>query len=173
MKKVLFLDRDGVINVDTSYLYKIEDFQWIEGAKEALKLAVTAGYELIVVTNQSGIARGYFQVADMKKLHSFIAEELAKEGAPILDFYYCPHLKESLIPEYALDCECRKPKPGMLLKAFADYSIDKEQSLLVGDSKRDIEAAVAAGLRGYLFEGGNLKAFMEEVLEKENNINKE
>jgi len=105
MRKVLFLDRDGVINKDVSYLYKISDLEWVYGAKEALAYAYSKGYDLIVVTNQSGVARGYYKESDVQILHDHMAHELDRSGAPILHFYYCPHHKEGAIPLYAIDCD--------------------------------------------------------------------
>ncbi len=168
MKKILFLDRDGVINKDKSYLYKIEDFEWVEGVKEALTMATNAGYEIIVVTNQSGVARGYYTEEDVKRLHDYISAELAVIGVFILDFYYCPHLLGASVKKYDIDCECRKPKPGMLLQAMEDYSVCKEQSFMIGDSLRDVEAAESAGIRGYLYQGGCMKSFVEGILKGNN-----
>ena len=166
MRKVLFLDRDGVINKDVSYLYKIADLQWVDGAKEALKLAHDAGYELIVVTNQSGVARGYYKETDVQILHDFMGNELFKAGAPILHFYYCPHHKDGTIKRYAIDCNCRKPKPGMLLQAIKDFDVDVEHSFLIGDSQCDVDAAETAGVKGYLFTESNLLDFMKTILKK-------
>ena len=162
--KAVFLDRDGVLNVDVDYLYKIDDFQWVDEAPEALVYLVKQGYQLFVVTNQSGIARGYYTVDDMQKLHTYMQQELQKYGVQIEKFYYCPHHKEGKVTEYAIECDCRKPKPGMLLQAMEEYAIDKEQSFLIGDSKRDIEAAQAAGIQGYLFTGGSLLQFVQNII---------
>lgn len=167
MKRVLFLDRDGVINVDTGYLHKQEDLIWVDGVKDGLAAAVQAGYELIVVTNQSGIARGYYGEEDVKALHSYMGQVLKDAGAPILHFYYCPHYAQGSVKAYAIDCNCRKPKPGMLLQAMADYDIDVNHSFLIGDSVRDVEAAEAAGLRGYLFTGGSMAEFVKSCLHRE------
>lgn len=165
MRKVLFLDRDGVINVEVNYLYRIEDFAFVPGAVKALATAVQAGYDLIVVTNQSGIARGYYTVEDMERLHAFINEKLTEAGAPILKFYYCPHHSKGSVTEYTKDCDCRKPKPGMLLQAMKDYDIDTANSFLVGDKPSDVAAAEAAGIKGYLFEGTDLYEFLAPILE--------
>lgn len=164
MRKVLFLDRDGVINKDVSYLYKIADLQWVDGAKEALKLAHDSGYELIVVTNQSGVARGYYKETDVQILHDYMGNELFKAGAPILHFYYCPHHKDGTVERYAVDCNCRKPKPGMILQAIKDFDVDVEHSFLIGDSQRDVDVAEAAGVKGYLFTESNLLNFMKKIL---------
>lgn len=164
MKKALFLDRDGVLNVDTGYLHKVEDLQWIKGAKEALKMAVDAGYELIVVTNQSGIARGYYTEQDVQALHEHMGNELAAIGAPVRAFYYCPHHVEGTVKEYTQECNCRKPLPGMIEQAINDWHIDPYMSFMVGDRESDMEAAQRAGVRGYLFDGDNLAEFMTPIL---------
>ena len=162
--KAAFFDRDGVLNVDKSYLYKIEDLEWIDGAKEALAYLTHQGYTVFVVTNQSGIARGYYTVDDMNKLHDFMAQHVAAAGGKIEKFYYCPHLPEGKIAEYAVECDCRKPKPGLILRAFEEYDIDKDAAFLIGDKPRDVESAEAAGIKGYLFSGGNLLNFVKEIV---------
>ncbi|MDY4920799.1 MAG: D-glycero-beta-D-manno-heptose 1,7-bisphosphate 7-phosphatase [Phascolarctobacterium sp.] len=163
--KAVFFDRDGVLNVDVDYLYKISDLQWVEGAREAVAYLTQLGYKIFVVTNQSGIARGYYTVEDMQKLHEHMAREIAACGGKIEKFYYCPHHKEGKVPEYTCDCSCRKPKPGMLLEAMREYAIDKDASFLIGDSARDVEAAEAAGIRGYLFKkGDNLLEFVKNIV---------
>ena len=162
--KAAFFDRDGVLNVDKSYLYKIEDLEWIDGAKEALGYLTKKGYTIFVVTNQSGIARGYYTVDDMNKLHDFMAQHVAAAGGKIEKFYYCPHLPEGKIAEYAVECDCRKPKPGLILRAFEEYDIDKDAAFLIGDKLRDVESAEAAGIKGYLFSGGNLLNFVKEIV---------
>lgn len=162
--KAAFFDRDGVLNVDKSYLYKIEDLEWIDGAEEALAYLTQQGYTVFVVTNQSGIARGYYTVDDMNKLHEFMAQQVAAAGGKIEKFYYCPHLPEGKIAEYAVECDCRKPKPGLILRAFEEYDIDKDAAFLIGDKPRDVESAEAAGIKGYLFSGGNLLNFVKEIV---------
>ena len=162
--KAAFFDRDGVLNVDKSYLYKIEDLEWIDGAKEALAYLTQHGYTVFVVTNQSGIARGYYTVDDMNKLHEFMAQQVAAADGKIEKFYYCPHLPEGKIAEYAIECDCRKPKPGLILRAFEEYDIDKDAAFLIGDKPRDVESAEAAGIKGYLFSGSNLLNFVKEIV---------
>ena len=164
--KAVFFDRDGVLNVDVDYLYKISDLQWIPGALEAVAYLTALGYKIFVVTNQSGIARGYYTVAQMQELHDFMQREIAASGGKIEKIYYCPHHKEGKVAEFAKECDCRKPKPGMLLEAFGEYDLDKEQCFLVGDGARDVEAAEAAGIKGYLFKGGNLLEFVKNILEQ-------
>lgn len=162
--KAAFFDRDGVLNVDKSYLYKIEDLEWIDGAKEALAYLTQQGYTVFVVTNQSGIARGYYTVDDMNKLHDFMVQQVAAAGGKIEKFYYCPHLPEGKIAEYAVECDCRKPKPGLILRAFEEYDINKDAAFLIGDKPRDVESAEAAGIKGYLFSSGNLLNFVKEIV---------
>lgn len=167
MKKILFLDRDGVINVDNSYVYKIEEYEWMPEVFDALKLAKESGYEFIIVTNQSGVARGYFTEDDVLKLQRYIEDKFVEHGLNLLGYYYCPHLDGAPIAKYDKKCNCRKPAPGMILQAMKDVDVDKEKSFLIGDSVRDVEAANAAGLRGYLYKGESLLAFMRNVLAKE------
>lgn len=135
----VFLDRDGTINVEKKYLYRIEDWEWIPRAIEAIKLINQMGYLAIVVTNQAGVARGYYSEDDVKTLHTQVDEVLAAYGARIDAYYYCPHHPDFSKPG---NCDCRKPAPGMLLRAKEDLDIDLEMSYLVGDKVSDIEAAL-------------------------------
>lgn len=164
--KAVFLDRDGTLNVDVAYLYEIEKFKWIPGAKEALKYLSERGYILFVVTNQSGVARGFFDEDRVQALHGFIQDELKKIDVKIEKFYYCPHLVGAAVAAYDKDCECRKPKPGMILQACQEYNIDKQQSFLIGDGKRDVEAAEAAGIRGYRYTDGSLLELVKKIIEE-------
>ena len=160
----VFFDRDGTLNVDKDYLCKTEDFEWLEDAPQAIRWANERGFLVIVVTNQSGVARGYFAEDDVKRLHDWMNEDLKRFGAHIDAFYYCPHLPSGSVAAYAVDCDCRKPKPGLVARACADFNIDKGASLLVGDKPRDVECAEAAGVRGVLYEGGSLAAMLEREL---------
>ena len=167
--RVAFLDRDGILNVDKGYLYKIEDLEWMPHAKMAVELLCNIGYVVVVVTNQSGIARGYYTVEDMEKLHRYMAQEIFKAGGCISHFYYCPHLPEGSVPEYAVECNCRKPKPGMILQGIKDYNADMNESFVIGDSQKYVDAANAAGLKGFLYMGGpkgDIADFVWEVLQK-------
>ena len=165
--KAVFFDRDGVLNIDKGYTYKIEDLQWMPGAKEAVAYLTKLGYKIFVVTNQSGIARGFYTPEDVAVLHQYMQEELRKAGGEITKIYYCPHHPtKGIIPELTVQCDCRKPAPGMILKAFAEYDLDKNSSFMVGDMPKDMEAAKAAGLTGYLFKGGNLLEFIQDIVEK-------
>jgi len=146
--KALFLDRDGVINVEKEYLYKQEDFEFIDGIFELCKHYQDLGYLIFVVTNQSGIARKYYSEADFKKLTEWMVSEFAKRDITIAKVYYCPHH-----PDISGTCECRKPKPGMLLQAADEFAIDLHNSIMIGDKERDIEAGINAGLtENYLFD---------------------
>ena len=165
--KAVFFDRDGVLNVDKDYLHTIEDFEWIDGAKESIVFLTKNNYTVFVVTNQSGIARGFYTVDDMNKLHQYMAAEIKQAGGNIEKFYFCPHLPDGKIKEFAIECDCRKPKPGLLLQALREYAIDKENSFLIGDKPRDVESAAAAGIKGYLYENGNLLHFVKKILNAE------
>jgi D,D-heptose 1,7-bisphosphate phosphatase len=156
-RPVLFLDRDGVINVDKNYLYRIEDFEWIEGIKALIRKANDAGRAVVVVTNQAGVARGYYAEEDVLRLHTHIQATLNAEGAFIDGFYYCPYHEQAVEARYRVaNHPDRKPNPGMLLKAARDLNLDLTDGLLIGDNATDIMAAEAAGVRGVLFKGGSL-----------------
>lgn len=161
-QKTVFLDRDGTINVEKNYLYKPEDFQFIENAPEAIVLLKKHGYRVIVVTNQAGVARGYYTEADVKRLHAYINEQLQKWNTQIDAFYYCPHHPTAGIGKYKRDCNCRKPKTGMFEQACRDFEVDRENSWMIGDNKGDIEAGRNFGLRTILVRTG-----YGEELEKE------
>jgi D-glycero-D-manno-heptose 1,7-bisphosphate phosphatase len=153
----IFFDRDGVLNIDRGYVYKQADFTWVKGAKEALKLVASKGFLSIVVTNQSGIARGYYSLSDMHDLHEWMRGEASQSGGRIDDFYFCPFHDEGEVSEYVVsDHPDRKPNPGMILRAAADHNIDLSRSLLIGDKQTDIEAARRAGVQSILFKDGDL-----------------
>lgn len=152
MQKALFLDRDGVINVEKDYLYKIKDFEFIDGIFSLCHHYISLGYLIIVVTNQSGIARGYYTEEDFSIITKWMIEEFAKESITISKVYHCPHH-----PEISGECSCRKPKSGMLLQAQKDFNIDLKNSIIIGDKERDITAGVNAGLlESYLYDEKNL-----------------
>jgi len=163
-RPALFLDRDGVINVDRNYVYRVEDFEWIEGAVETIKAFNERGWWVFVVTNQSGIARGFYSEEQMQGLHVWLNAELAARGARIDRIYHCPYHEDGTIERYRKDSYDRKPKPGMLVQAMTDFPVTRERSLLIGDKQADLEAARAAGIRGFLFTGGNLAAFADWAL---------
>lgn len=163
-RPALFLDRDGVINIDRGYVSRIADFEFIEGAADAIAAFNKRGWYVFVVTNQSGIARNYYTEDDMHALHDWMQARLAEHGAHIDRVYYCPFHEEGENPRYRKDSFDRKPKPGMLLRAMSDFSVKREASFLIGDKEADIEAARAAGVAGFLFTGGNLARFAEWTL---------
>ena len=154
--KAVFFDRDGTLNVDVGYLHRPEDFVWIEGAKEAIKYVNDNGYLAILVTNQSGVARGYYPEEDIKEVYDWMNKELAKIGAHLDALFYCPHHPTGKIPAYTKICSCRKPDTGMVDEACLRFNIDRSKSYLVGDSERDLECAQKAGVQGIRFSGGNL-----------------
>jgi D-glycero-D-manno-heptose 1,7-bisphosphate phosphatase len=146
-QKALFLDRDGVINIEKNYLYKIEDFEFMDGIFELCHYFQKLDYKIFVVTNQSGIARNYYSESDFQTLTTWMISAFKEQGIVVDKVYHCPHH-----PDISGVCSCRKPKPGMLLEAIKSFDIDAENSVLVGDKERDIDAAIAAGLnKTYLF----------------------
>jgi D-glycero-D-manno-heptose 1,7-bisphosphate phosphatase len=152
--KAVFLDRDGVINVEKSYLHRVEDFEFLPGVPQALRLLKEAGFLLIVVTNQSGVARGYYSLEAVHEIHRHLQDELKPYGAAINAFYICPHHPDHESEDHPAECFCRKPLPGMIVKAVADFQIDPGRSFLVGDKLSDIEAGRAAGCRCLLVRTG-------------------
>lgn len=168
-QKAVFLDRDGVLNEDVGYLYKIEDFKWQQEAPEAIQYLKSQGYFIVVVTNQSGIARGYYEEKDVHILHNWLNEELKRFHTQIDAFYYCPHHHEGVVQSYKIECNCRKPKAGMIETAIQEYQLDRTQSFLIGDKISDLTAAQAAQMKGYLFHGGSLLTFVQQVLKEFNN----
>ena len=160
-RPALFLDRDGVLNEDRGYVSRWEDFAWVPGAREVVAEFNGAGWLVIVVTNQSGVGRGYYTEADMHALHARMGEELSKAGAHVDAFYFAPHHPEAPVAAYRHpDPPDRKPNPGMILRALADWPIDRERSVLVGDKTSDMQAAARAGIRGLMFKGGDLRRFL-------------
>ena len=147
-----FFDRDGVLNVDHGYSYRPDQFAWIDGAPEAVRLLNEAGYLVFVVTNQSGIARGYYSEAAMHQFHALMQDALRTQGAHIDTFYYCPHHPEGSVKELAVRCRCRKPEPGMLEQAAREWPIDLSRSFLIGDKDADMAAAAAFHIRGIKFD---------------------
>ena len=150
-QRALFLDRDGVINREKNYLYKKEDFEFIDGIFELCHFYQNLGYKIIVVTNQSGIARGFYNEDKFHELTSWMVGQFDKKGLHVSKVYYCPHH-----PKISGECRCRKPEIGMFLDAKEEFDIDLINSLMVGDNERDIEAAQKAGiLKTYFFDEYN------------------
>lgn len=146
-----FLDRDGVLNADHGYVHAVDRLDWIAGAPQAVKLLNDAGYRVIVVTNQSGIARGYYDQAAVETFHSHMQDVLAAQGARIDAFYYCPHHPDGTVPGLAITCDCRKPGTGMLEQAAREWPTERATSFLIGDKDIDMQAAAAFGIRGVKF----------------------
>lgn len=163
-RPALFLDRDGVLNHDHGYVHRFEDFHWIDGAREAVKWANDLGWYVIVVTNQAGIARGYYPEEAVLRLHDRMQQELQAIGAHVDAFYFCPHHPEGAVPALSVVCSCRKPQPGMLQAALRDWPIDASRSLLIGDKDSDLAAAAAVGIAGRKFSGGSLIDFLRDAI---------
>ncbi|MHC6154918.1 HAD-IIIA family hydrolase [Bradyrhizobium elkanii] len=163
-RPAVFFDRDGVLNVDVGYLFEKDKLVWIDGAREAVKAVNDTGYFAFVVSNQSGVARGLYNEAQVHELHGWMADELAKIGAHIDAFEYCPFHPEGDVEVYRQACHRRKPSPGMINDLLERFPVDVERSFLIGDQSTDIEAAGAAGLKGYLFSGHNLDLFLRPLL---------
>lgn len=151
LSKALFLDRDGVINIEKNYIYKISDFEFIDGVFETCKYFQDKGYLIIIITNQAGIARDLYTKDDFNILTDWMLEKFNKECIKITDVYYCPHH-----PKFTGECQCRKPNPGMILDAQKKYNIKLDDSILVGDKISDINAGINAGItKNYLISTGH------------------
>jgi D-glycero-D-manno-heptose 1,7-bisphosphate phosphatase len=155
-KPALFLDRDGTLNVDQGYTHRVSDLVWQPDAKLAIKHANEAGYYVFVVTNQAGVARGYYSEADVIAFHRAMQEDLADIGAHVDAFEWCPHHVDGSVDAYRRACRRRKPQPGMIEDLIAVWPVDMASSLLIGDSEDDMLAASAAGLTGVRYSGGSL-----------------
>jgi len=165
--KTIFLDRDGVINKEVSYLHKIDDFKFIDGIFDACLYFQKLSFEIIIITNQSGIARGYFTKDEYQLITEWMLERFINKGIKILDIFHCPHGPDSI-------CECRKPQPGMFLKAKSKHDIDMSKSWMIGDTEADIGAANSAGIQntilvrsGHVIDEVNSKAkfFLDSALQ--------
>jgi D-glycero-D-manno-heptose 1,7-bisphosphate phosphatase len=146
MERAAFLDRDGVINVDPGYVHRVEDFEFVTGTLEACRELVRRGWLLVVATNQSGIGRGLYTSQQFDQLTEWMRGRFEQSGAPLAGVYYCPHHPTHAIDRFQVQCDCRKPQPGMLLAAARDLSLDLAQSMMFGDQCEDLLAAQAAGI---------------------------
>ena len=155
-----FLDRDGVLNHDDNYVHRPEQIRWIDGAKKAIRWLNDAGYFVFAVTNQAGIARGYYGEDEVRSLHRWMQGELQSGGAHVDCFEYCPYHPEGVVERYRRISDLRKPGPGMILKLQKEWKVDMEGSFMIGDRDIDMQAAAAAGISGHQFPGGNLLDFV-------------
>jgi D,D-heptose 1,7-bisphosphate phosphatase len=163
-RPAVFFDRDGVLNHDSGYTFETNKLQWIDGAREAVKVVNDAGYFAFVVTNQSGVARGLYEESHVQALHRWMADDMAPIGAHIDAFEYCPDHPDGTVERYRRVSDRRKPAPGMITDLLSRFPVNTGASILIGDKPSDLEAARAAGLNGHLFTGGNLEAFLKQHL---------
>ena len=162
-KKIAFFDRDGVLNISSinnGYIGYKKDFKWVPGAKKALKYVQNLGYKIVIVTNQSGVARGYFSIRDVYILHRYIKSSLAKIGVKIDGIFFCQFHEDGVIPKYKKKSNLRKPNNGMFLNVKKKWRIDMDNSFMVGDQKTDMEFAQKSKIKGYLFKERNLFNFL-------------
>ncbi len=162
-KKAVFLDRDGTINVEKDYLYKTEEFEFLPGVIDALELLEQSGYMLIVITNQSGIARGYYNENDFHKLNQWMLKELEDKGVNIAKVYYCPHHPAAKIEQYRLDCNCRKPRLGLFEMAVHDFDLDLDLCYAIGDKLRDCSICESTKCHGFLIADNEDPEVIERV----------
>jgi D-glycero-D-manno-heptose 1,7-bisphosphate phosphatase len=163
-KPCAFFDRDGVINEDREYVHTPEEFRFTPGMPEAIRRLNDAGWLAIVITNQAGIGRGLYTEAEFESFTGWIDQRLAEEGAHVDATYHCPHHPTAGLGEYLRECDCRKPAPGMLLRAIAEWQPDVQRSFMIGDLPKDLEAASAAGLRGFAYRGGNIDDLVARLI---------
>jgi D-glycero-D-manno-heptose 1,7-bisphosphate phosphatase len=164
LRPAAFLDRDGVLNEDLGYVSRPEEFRWCNGAVEGVKVLNELGYLVIVITNQAGVAYGMYEEEAVVELHNWMNSELGRHEARIDGFYYCPHHPQGVRSGYAFTCECRKPRPGMLLRAIHEWNADRSRSFLIGDKQTDIEAAEAAGIPGLLWRGCDVRLAISKMI---------
>jgi len=165
VKPTVVFDRDGVLNIDSGYTHRPEDLVWQPGAREAIRLLNDRGYYVIVATNQAGVARGLYGEDAIPLFHARMQDQLADIGAHIDAFYHCPYHHEGKVERYTVaDHPDRKPNPGMILRAFSEWPVDKSRSFLIGDRDSDIEAAQRAGIPGHFYKGGDVAALVRELI---------
>ncbi len=165
--KVAFLDRDGVLNssqINNGYIGKVRDFKWLPGAKKTLKFLKSNDFKIIIVTNQSGVARAYFSLRDVYKINKYICEEMKKFGVKIDAIYFCPYHINGIVKKYKKISSLRKPNNGMFKLAQKKWNIDKKKSFMIGDQKTDMLFARKSKIKGYLFNEKNLYKFIKKII---------
>ena len=165
LRGAVIFDRDGVLNQEVGYAFRPDQIVWIPGARAAVKAVNAAGLLAFVATNQSGVARGLYTEADVAALHDWMNGELAKDGARIDAFAYSPYLPDAPLEAYRRDSDCRKPGPGMIRALLEAWPVDPARTCMIGDRDTDLAAAAAAGIRGVLFAGGDLRPVVARVIE--------
>ncbi len=162
-EKAVFLDRDGTINVEKDYLFRIEEFEFLPKVIDGLRLLQAAGYLLIVITNQSGIARGYYTENDYQKLTAWMCSTLKIQNVLITDVYHCPHHPDAVVPAYRKNCDCRKPKLGLFWRAVEQYDLDLSRCYAVGDKLRDCAICQTTDCHGFLVGDHETEAVVEAI----------
>ncbi len=165
-RRALFLDRDGVINVDHGHVGSRDRFEWVPGALDAIRHATDTGWHVFIVTNQSGVARGHYDEAAAVELLAWIGDEARRHGGTIDDTRYCPFHPDAVVPAFRAISDWRKPGPGMIRDLIRAWELDPARCVMVGDQPTDVQAAAAAGIAGALFPGGNLLSFLQPILDK-------
>jgi D-glycero-D-manno-heptose 1,7-bisphosphate phosphatase len=163
-RPAVFLDRDGTLNHDSGYVYRIADFRWLPGVMNAIRRLNDAGYYVFIVTNQSGVARGIYDEAAIRDLHRWMNEELHAADAHVDDIRYCPHHPLGSVAAYRTTCPCRKPAAGMLLDLMNAWPVIREASIMIGDKESDAAAGRAAGIASAIVAAGGLEGFVEQLL---------
>ena len=164
--KIAFLDRDGVINqkkYNNGYIGHKKYFKWVKGAKKTIKFLKEKKFKVVVVTNQSGVARNYFKISDVYKIHNHIQDDLKKINTKIDKFYFCPYHKDGIVKRYKKKSSLRKPQNGMFVLAKKKWNIDKKKTFMIGDQITDIQFAKKSRIRGYLFKGNDLYQFVKNI----------
>jgi D-glycero-D-manno-heptose 1,7-bisphosphate phosphatase len=165
-RPAVFLDRDGTLNHDTGYVYRIADFRWLPGAMNAVRALNDSDYYVFIVTNQSGVARGLYDETAIRDLHDWMNGELRAAGGRIDDFRYCPHHPEASVAAYRTVCSCRKPAAGMLLELMEAWPVVRDGSIMIGDRESDAAAGAAAGIVSAVVPPGGLEEYVQRLLEK-------
>lgn len=163
LKPAVFLDRDGTINVEKNYLYRIEEFEYKPGVIEGLKKLDDMGFILVIITNQSGIARGIYTEEDFRKLNGWMLVDLEDKGVKISGVYHCPHHPRGRVPEYAVRCRCRKPSTGLFWRAQKELQIDMDKSFAIGDRLRDLTVCKESGVQGVLLVDGSEMSYQDGI----------